>query len=266
MRIRECIFAGAACVALAAPAACSSSSGGGRGPESTSGSDAGGSGSASGSGSTTGSGSTSGSVSSGSSGSDAATGGQGSASVSGSFAGATFTPLDAIAGPAVDAASGTFTLTAKGYATPVFISSLASACSAVAAATTNGTLHQPRAGTQGFLIDLLSDGALAPGAYPILHFGADAGTPTSGSIVSYDSYGPTCNALDQEEAVSGAVTITNAGASEVVGTFDIMMEPVATGSTSGTAHEVTGSFTAPVCPALVQSAMSSAGNEDAGCY
>jgi hypothetical protein len=105
----------------------------------------------------------------------------------------------------------------------VLITSYAGVCASLTASANN-----VKANSSGLLFDFTK--AVAAGVY---NAPADVD-------VQYTAYDSTCNSPYGESAASGTVTITSVSASDVVGTFNLVM---------GTSDTITGSFTAATCAA-----------------
>jgi hypothetical protein len=179
----------------------------------------------------------------------------GSANITGTFGGTTLNVQSAFAGtgfgPGADAGSVL-------YASVIGIGSVANACELIAMHPDQpGAFHD----SQGMNLVLLTDSPLAPGTIPIMQIDPNvANITTVGALATYEADNATCVLTSAEEALSGSVTIATVTASEITGSFDVMLGEVFVTGTIDTSNldHVTGSFSAPICPAYNTDVMAAA--------
>jgi hypothetical protein len=144
----------------------------------------------------------------------------------------------------VYAASG---VRSSGYQLAIDISSTPTSCEKLANTAVD---------SQGFALGIFTSSPPVPATYG-LPSPNDAGSAGSydGALADYTAYQATC--AISERMTQGTITLSSVSATEVAGTFDVVMTADGTAD-GGAGDHVTGSFTAPVCPAACH------GNGDGG--
>jgi hypothetical protein len=158
---------------------------------------------------------------------------QGANSVDGTFGGQSLTAQDAIAEIQTQPMAGATVTSAD-----ILIANVGSLCG----------LAQRHASSPGVsLLDLNLGGPgtqITPGTYEVNGQGSSA----MFAAAYFGSEDGHCKASLSEVGMSGTITISDASASSVSGSFDVMFASTSsTGVTSSTADHVTGHFIASVC-------------------
>ncbi len=124
-------------------------------------------------------------------------------------------------------------------------------------ADTNSAIHD----SQILSLNLATNAPLTPGSYGI----TTSSTATVGAVVVYSAFNATCVDINDEQASSGTITIATVTSVEITGTFDLILNSSDAdgGSSPGTDH-VTGSFSAPICPAFGTALSQMNENNDGG--
>jgi hypothetical protein len=188
------------------------------------------------------SGGASGGSSSGGNGSSPSADGGGSGSVVGSICNATMTVQSTIAG-VTSTSPGNFP-----FVTEIVMYSYPNACSLM---PDPDEIHN----SQIFWLYLVTSSALTARTLTVVPAGTVASSP-GGAAAYYTSFDATCKAVT-DQATSGSVVITTVSSTEIAGTFDITFTAFATSCDAGGSDHVTGTFVAPLCPALSASLLPS---------
>jgi hypothetical protein len=119
--------------------------------------------------------------------------------------------------------------------------SVANACALANTVLANGNAGVPN--LQTMAIDIVTSSPLTSGTFDIVN------SSTAQAAARYQATNAICADVSEEEAQSGTITITTVTSSQVTGSFDFTLDAINDADASGGDH-VTGSFSAPICPAL----------------